>query len=194
LLGTLDDPQQPAPGPFQRFKEINDARRIQEDGWADSQQQCYVAGFHGYPEIVGAARSEDLLVRTGEGAPDSVLTQSQVNEPTVGVNGYIRKQVTQDATGWPVTGNVGVENYVESLAMVWVPTGPFDKAITRLALFDTATQDPTNPIYALSVALPAELVMAFPLRLKNAPGNIGSTSNGHAAIHLCGYGRVQPES
>jgi hypothetical protein len=94
-----------------------------------------------------------------KGAPDTVLTQSQVNEPTVGVNGYVRINVTQDSTGWPVTGNVGVENYIESESMVWTPTGPFDAAITRLALFDTDTQDPTNPIYALSVALPDELVM-----------------------------------
>jgi hypothetical protein len=94
-----------------------------------------------------------------KGAPDSVLTQSQVNEPTVGTNGYVRKVIAQTSGGWPVTGNVGVENYIESVAMVWTATGNFDKAITRLALFDTATQDPTNPIYALSVPLPTELVI-----------------------------------
>jgi hypothetical protein len=83
-----------------------------------------------------------------------------MTEPTIGTNGYARQQVTRDAFGWPDFGNIGSQNYIGTQWLVWTAVGgPFDQAITRVALFDTATADPSNPVMSLSEPLNAPLTI-----------------------------------
>lgn len=95
-----------------------------------------------------------------KGTPTPTMTLNDMIEPTVGVNGYSRKQVTRDTTGWPDFGNVGSENFIGTQFITWTPVGgAFDKVITRVALFDTNVVDPTNPVIALSSPLPADFTI-----------------------------------
>jgi hypothetical protein len=90
------------------------------------------------------------------GVPSADMNMSHMNEPTIGVNGYTRIGLTRDLAGWPATGIVGAQSYIESAWMTWVPTGAgFDKPIQRLALLGANTVDPGHSVYALSVPFPA---------------------------------------
>lgn len=95
-----------------------------------------------------------------KGSPTPTMVQGDMVEPTIGTNGYARHPITRDVNGWPVFGNVGVENYVGTPGMVFTPVGgPFNQEVNRLALFDTVNQVPSNPVYALSVPLPSPVVL-----------------------------------
>lgn len=84
-------------------------------------------------------------------APD--LTTADIDEPTIGTNGYARKQLSRNGLDWPVTGiSIGTP-YIESKTLVWTPTGSgFDKTITRLFITNTAT-GLDDPIFCISAAL-----------------------------------------
>ena len=95
-----------------------------------------------------------------KGFPNPAMTLADMLEPTIGVNGYQRYQITRDATGWPVSSSAGNQQYIESDWITWTPVGgDFDMAITRVALFSTSVANPTNKILALSAAMPAERVI-----------------------------------
>lgn len=87
------------------------------------------------------------------------LTLADIEEPTIGTNGYERLAITRDTDGWPNIGLVNDEPYIESLALIWeAVTGPFDQAVTRMFL--TPEESATNgDIFCLSGALPDEFVI-----------------------------------
>jgi hypothetical protein len=88
------------------------------------------------------------------------MTLNDMIEPTVGTHGYARIGVARNTTGWPDFGNVGSENFIGTQFVTWTASGgAFDKAITRVALFDTNVIDPTNPVIALSSPLAADFTI-----------------------------------
>jgi len=95
-----------------------------------------------------------------KGSPTLTMTETNVGEPTIGHNGYNRIAVTRDVNGWPVFGNVGVENYIGTKPLVFTPTGgAFDQPIQRVALFDSLTKDPAHNIYSMSAPLQNEVIL-----------------------------------
>lgn len=87
------------------------------------------------------------------------LQLQDIDEPTLGVGGYVRIQLARNNTDWPTADTLNGTPYLESKAMIWAATGvAFDKPITRtfLAFDDT---DVTGDLFALSAALPAELTI-----------------------------------
>lgn len=87
------------------------------------------------------------------------LTLAQIEEPTIGVNGYARIALARDNVGWPNIGLVNNEPYIESLALVWAAVvGPFDKAVTRM--FITPEESAiVGDLFCLSGPVPDEFVI-----------------------------------
>lgn len=85
--------------------------------------------------------------------PDIHLLVTDLNEPTE-VNGYARIPVTQDIVGWPISGDLNGESYIETPYLTWTAVGgPFDKPVYRLALIGN------DVVMALSAAMPSEIVI-----------------------------------
>lgn len=109
--------------------------------------------------ILGAAlRDESPGIYLGliSGNPLPQMTLADVIEPTVGVHGYARQQLTRDNTGWISIGWVGSEAAINSRLVTFAASGGnFDKAIQRVALFGQSGQASDNVIYAISAPLAA---------------------------------------
>lgn len=94
------------------------------------------------------------------GAPTLGMKMADMVEPTHGVNGYSRLQLTRDADGWPIVSTSATEVYVESEFLTWTAIGgPFDKPVQRLALLGSDVYSVDAPVYALSGLMPAEIVI-----------------------------------
>jgi hypothetical protein len=95
------------------------------------------------------------------GAPTLDMTMTNMAEPTIGVNGYQRIQLTRDDDGWPIVATSATECYVESEFALWeAAPGPFDKPVQRLALVGSGVYAVGAPVYALSGLMPAEIIIA----------------------------------
>lgn len=94
------------------------------------------------------------------GAPTLDMTMTNMTEPTIGVNGYVRVQLEQDDSGWPIVTTNANEAYVESEFMLWTAVGgPFDKPVQRLALLGTDSFSVSADVYALSGLMPNEITI-----------------------------------
>lgn len=92
--------------------------------------------------------------------PDPLLAAEQLNEPTIGVNGYARQALPRDATGWPVYSQLNGETYLETKFFVFEAVDDdFDKPVNRLAIIDHATQTNGQIVVALSGAFPTEITI-----------------------------------
>ncbi len=93
-----------------------------------------------------------------DGVPDPDLQLEDLTEPTF-TNGYARIAITRDGTGWPTTGEVNGEPYIESGWLTWAATGGnFSEQIRRMVIVPDDT-DTTGNVFALSAALPALLTI-----------------------------------
>lgn len=113
--------------------------------------------------------SYTLFAALVTGAPSKAMTLVDMTEPTVGTNGYARIPILRNSTGWPTTGELNGEVYIETQDLVWVPAGGnFDELIQRLALVGGATPDPDEPIFALSAPLadPLEMTPSLSIGLR----------------------------
>src|SRR3546814_4118390 len=64
--------------------------------------------------------------------PKVYLVLNELNEPTIGTCGYARQSLSQDDTDWLTSGELNGERFLETRAVIFVPTGDgFDKEITR---------------------------------------------------------------
>lgn len=94
------------------------------------------------------------------GPPTLDMTMNQMTEPTIGVNGYARQELTHDNVGWPTIAASGDQIYVESKVLTFAAVGgDFDQAIQRCALLGFDTYDDTHDVWALSSPLPLEIVI-----------------------------------
>lgn len=107
------------------------------------------------------AEAQDLWVGLCSGVYTPGLQIEDMLEPTIGVNGYGRKQVLRNnlATGWLTSGVVNDEPFLETDWMIWVAAGgPFSESIGRM--FISATElTVTGDVFCLSAALPSEIVI-----------------------------------
>ena len=89
-----------------------------------------------------------------DGVPDANLLIENLQEPAF-TNGYARIQITRDAGGWPVSGEVNGEPFLESDWLTWAAVGGnFSKSIRRMMIV-TDSVATTGNVFALSAALPA---------------------------------------
>jgi hypothetical protein len=108
-----------------------------------------------------ALRNEnyDLHMGLANCAPDPELQIEDLNEPTIGVNGYARQPLVR-ATDWAIFGTFNGEQYYESSIMVFEAAGgDFDAAINRIALINSLSDVAGEKVVALSGPLPAELTI-----------------------------------
>lgn len=92
--------------------------------------------------------------------PDPDLLIEDLNEPTLGLNGYARQSIAQSAVGWPTAGTLNGEPYIESKEFVFAASGgAFSSAIQRLALINSAAATSGLLVVALSGPLPAAITI-----------------------------------
>lgn len=105
--------------------------------------------------------SRSWYVALVSGPPTIDMTQAGFTEPTIGVNGYARQELTHDDTGWPTISDSNGQAYVESATVTFAASAgqAFDEAIQRMALVTTLARVNTSPVVALSAPLPAELII-----------------------------------
>src|SRR3546814_16688707 len=76
----------------------------------------------------------------GKCNPKVDLDLNELNEPTIGTGGYARQSLSQDDTDWLTSGELNGERFLETRAVIFVPTGDgFDKEITRPVIVNHAT-------------------------------------------------------
>lgn len=85
------------------------------------------------------------------------LQIEDVVEPTIGVNGYVRKAIMRDNTGWPTAGLVNLQPYLETDDLIWEPSGEFDQSFSRMFICTHETNT-TGNIFAISGSLNEEVV------------------------------------
>lgn len=108
-----------------------------------------------------ALRNEnyDLWMGLANCNPDPELLVQNLNEPTLGVNGYVRQEVERTA-GWPVFGDLNGEQYYETDVFIFEATGgDFDAAVNRIALINSEAATVGQLVVALSGPLPAEVTI-----------------------------------
>lgn len=102
----------------------------------------------------------DIHFALANAVPDFQLQLEDLQEPTIGVNGYARQAIARDDTDWPTIDTENGEPYIESKAFIFAATdGPFDKPINRFALVNDATDVIGDAVIALSGAMPDALVI-----------------------------------
>jgi len=90
---------------------------------------------------------------SGVYTPD--MTVADMEEPTLGVNGYARIEIPRDDTGWINTGEVNGERFVESEFLIWEATGgAFSAPITRMFIALSQAGVGATGVFAISGALP----------------------------------------
>jgi hypothetical protein len=101
-----------------------------------------------------------------DASPDPELLIADCVEPAIGTHGYARIQITRDDAGWPGSGTLNGQPYLESDWMIWEATGgAFDQAVQRLMLVSNATNiamdvsDANLKVIALSAAMPLLLTV-----------------------------------
>lgn len=95
-----------------------------------------------------------------KGVPTPGMTLGDMQEPTIGVHGYARKAIARSVAGWTTSGYVGNEAFLATDFLDFTPVGGvYDKSIQRCMLLPSTSVDPTTPVYSLSAALPAEVIL-----------------------------------
>lgn len=91
--------------------------------------------------------------------PFDAMTLADIAEPTEGLNGYDRIAVTRNNAGFPNTGTVNGEPFIETADIVFTATDVgFDSAISRLFLTPIIT-GAVGDLYALSEAIETPLTI-----------------------------------
>jgi hypothetical protein len=91
----------------------------------------------------------DLAVGLAAAIPAPDLTVAELNEPTIGVNGYQRIALPRSLASWPTEGDVNGDVYLESDWLTWTATGGnFDKSFNRMAIIINPSSTPE--VFALS--------------------------------------------
>jgi hypothetical protein len=92
-----------------------------------------------------------------DAVPDSSILESELNEPTLGVNGYARQQVNNGTL--EVTSQVD-SAYIAFPAMAFVATGAgFSKPIRRPFFGFNAALTPAANIFCLGSPIPSPLTI-----------------------------------
>lgn len=69
--------------------------------------------------------------------PGDAVALGDLNEPTIGVNGYARQAVPMDQANWGTLNVINNESYVRSRAVTFpFVVGPYDKQFNRMFITD----------------------------------------------------------
>lgn len=112
--------------------------------------------------LAAALRGEVMSLHIGLANcnPHPLLNLNQLNEPTIGVNGYARQTIGQDGVDWLTQNELSGEVYFETRNYLFEPTGTgFDKPITRPVIVNHATDTVGVLVVAVGSALPAEVTL-----------------------------------
>jgi len=92
--------------------------------------------------------------------PDSGLQIEDLEEPTIGENGYARQSVERTSlVGWPTVGDLNGEAFIESKAFSFAAAGgAFDKEVRRIAFVESANAL-EGDVIALSAAFPSKILI-----------------------------------
>lgn len=92
--------------------------------------------------------------------PDSGLRIEDLDEPTIGENGYARQPIERTSlVGWPTVGDLNGEAYIESKAFSFAAAGgPFDKEVRRLCFLESVDAL-EGDVIALSAAFPSKILI-----------------------------------
>src|SRR3546814_1451405 len=86
----------------------------------------------------------------GKCNPKFDLDLNELNEPTIGTGGYARQSLSQDDTDWLTSGELNGERFLETRAVIFVPTGDgFDKEITRPVIVNHRSEEHTSELQSL---------------------------------------------
>src|SRR3546814_3647880 len=89
-----------------------------------------------------------------------VCSSDLLNEPTIGTGGYARQSLSQDDTDWLTSGELNGERFLETRAVIFVPTGDgFDKEITRPVIVNHATLTEGQFVFSVGSSLPAAVTL-----------------------------------
>lgn len=87
--------------------------------------------------------------------PDPELAIEDLNEPTIGVNGYARQPITRDSDGWAVQGEFNGEKYYETRLFVFeADGGDFDMPVTRPVIINSLDALSGQLVVALGMPIP----------------------------------------
>lgn len=118
---------------------------------------------YGAESILRAAMRRDPLdlhIGLANCDPSPTLDLSELNEPTIGTNGYARQTVSQDSTDWEVVGDLSGEPYIETREFVFAATDSgFDKPITRPVIVNSPTETDGQLVVAVGTAVADEYVI-----------------------------------
>src|SRR3546814_142972 len=96
----------------------------------------------------------------GKCNPKVDLDLNELNEPTIGTGGYARQSLSQDDTDWLTSGELNGERFLETRAVIFVPTGDgFDKEITRPVIVNHATLTEGQFVFSVGSSLPAAVTL-----------------------------------
>lgn len=85
--------------------------------------------------------------------PDPNLQIESVIEPTIGTNGYGRIQIPRTSVGWPNSGQVNNEPYIESEYLTWTAVGGNFNQPTRRLMIVPSQNGLTGDVFCLSAPL-----------------------------------------
>lgn len=92
--------------------------------------------------------------------PTPDLNLDDCVEPTQGVNGYARVEIPQTDAGWPISGFLHGEAYIESQPSIFIASGGnFDQPVERMFL-TAIPAAVVGDVLCLSAALPAPLTIS----------------------------------
>lgn len=109
----------------------------------------------------GAQRILEFAFRAAEGefwlglvncVPDAAIQSQDLGEPTLGIGGYARQQVTRDVEGWLNLGQLNDEPYIESRWITFPATDAYSGDVNRVALFDNESNLFGDGVIALGSA------------------------------------------
>jgi len=105
----------------------------------DEGEQAYAKILFQGDNVIVPAAGNFYLGLCGENVLETLNLTTLVGEPGV-VNGYARKAITRDATGWPTISQINGKYRALSKVVVFIGSGgAFDTAITRFFLCNVAS-------------------------------------------------------
>lgn len=109
---------------------------------------------------VGLSDDPDWYLALANCVPSLTLQLEDLNEPTIGVNGYTRIAVPRTSAGWDSVGRQLGVFWTQTAIKTWLPVGgAFSGPMTRVALVNHPTATVGDLVISLSAALAAPLLM-----------------------------------
>lgn len=115
-------------------------------------EQILKAAFHGV--------ALQLYIGLANCSPKPNLDANELNEPTLGLNGYARQSLSPDLDDWPTMGDLSGETYFETREFVFASgTEAYDAPITRPFLITDSSETEGQIVVAIGTSLLDEITI-----------------------------------